>query len=117
MVTSPAVRILGREPALWAGLLNAIIYMLGALVFHLSPKMESVLIAVVAAVLGLIVAWQTRDGLSAAILGLAKAVLALVLGLGLKVSADQQAAILTLVAALTAMFVRTQATAPVPASR
>jgi len=108
-----AWKILGREPALWAGLVNAIIYMLGALVFDLSPEMESLLIAVTAAILGVIVAWRTRDGISAAILGFAKAVLALVLGLGLKIGADQQAAILTLIAAVTAMFVRTQVTAPI----
>ncbi len=114
---SPAVKIFGREPALWAGLANAVIYVLGALVFHLSARTESLLIAVTAAVLGVIVAWQTRDGLSAAILGLAKALLALVLGFGLKVNPDQQAALLTLVAALVAMFVRTQATAPVPAPK
>jgi AcrR family transcriptional regulator len=115
VANSPVVRIFGREPAMWAGLANAIIYVLGATVFHLSPSMESLLIAVTAAVLGFIVAWQTHDGLSAAILGLAKAILALLLGFGMKVSADQQAAILGLAAALVAMFVRTQATAPVPA--
>ncbi len=113
---SPAVRIFGREPALWAALANAIIYVLGALVFHLSPGTESLLIAVTSAVLGVIVAWQTHDGTSAAILGLAKAVLALSLGFGLKLRTDQQAALLTLVAALVGMFVRTQATAPVPAT-
>jgi len=110
------VKIFGREPALWAALANAIIYVLGALVFHLSPNAEATLIAVVAATLGVLVAWQTTDGLSAAILGLAKALIALVLGFGLKVGADQQAAILALVAALTGMFVRTQATAPVSAA-
>ena len=106
-------KILGREPALWAALTSAVIYLVGAFFVHLSDGQESVLIAVAAAVLGLIVAGMTHDGLSAAILGLAKAGIALALGFGLKISADQQAVILSFVATAVAMFVRTQATAPV----
>ncbi|WP_127503025.1 hypothetical protein [Actinoplanes solisilvae] len=112
-MTSTAGKIWGREPAMWSALINAFIYLLGALVFNFSPEMESLLIAVTAAVLGIVVAWQTQDGLSAAILGFTKAFLALLLGFGLNVGADQQALVLSFVAAATAMFVRTQASAPV----
>jgi hypothetical protein len=106
-------KILGREPALWAGLANAAIYLVGAFLVSLSDDQESMLIAVVAALLGLVVAAMTHDGLSAAILGFAKAGVALALGFGLKLSAEQQAVILSFAAAAVAMFVRTQATAPV----
>jgi nicotinamide riboside transporter PnuC len=104
-------KIFGREPALWAALLNAIVYILCAWIFHPSPEVEAGIIAVISAVLGMVVAFSTKDGVSAAILGLVKSMLALLLGFGLKMTADQQAGILSLAAAFTGMFVRTQATA------
>jgi hypothetical protein len=107
------VKIFGREPALWSALAGAIVYFLGAFVFHLSAGQESVLIAVAAAGLGLIVAWMTHDGQSAAILGFVKAGIALALGFGLKLDADHQAILLSFAAAIVGMFVRTQVTAPV----
>lgn len=110
------VKILNREPALWAGLASAAIYMIGAFVIHMTADQESVLIAATAAVLGVIVAVMTHDGASAAILGLVKALLAVALGFGLHLSADNQAVILSFAAAVVAMFVRTQASAPVAAS-
>jgi nicotinamide riboside transporter PnuC len=106
-----AAKIFGREPALWAALLNVLVYVLCAWIFHPSPQVEAAVIAVVSAVLGMVVAFSTKDGVSAAILGLVKSVLALLLGFGLKMSADQQAGVLALAAALTGMFVRTQVTA------
>jgi hypothetical protein len=109
-------KIFGREPALWAGLANAAVFFLGAFVFHLSAGQEAVLIAACAAVLGVVVAVLTKDGLSAGILGVVKALLAVALGFGLKLDADSQAVLLSFAAALVAMFVRTQATAPVSAA-
>ena len=114
--TNPGAKIFGREPALWAGLINTAVYVLGATVFHLSIKQESLAIAITAAVLGFAVALSTHDGVSAAILGLVKAVLAVGLGYGLKLDADKQAFLLSAAATLSAMFVRTQATARVPAT-
>ena len=111
------LKIFGREPALWAGLINVAVYVLGATVFHLTKNQESIVIAVAAAILGLLVALSTHDGVSAAILGLVKAVVALGLGYGLKLDADKQALLLSVAATLSAMFVRTQATAKVPATR
>ncbi len=114
--TNPGAKIFGREPALWGGLINTAVYVLGATVFHLSTKQESIAIAVTAAVLGFAVALATHDGVSAAILGLVKAVFAVGLGYGLKLDADKQAFLLSAAATLSAMFVRTQATARVPAT-
>jgi hypothetical protein len=116
MPKNPATRVFGREPALWAGLLNAAVYLLGATVLHLSTAHESILIAATAAVLGFVVALSTHDGVSASILGLLKALIAMALGFGLKVSPDTQAVILSSAATLSAMFVRTQATARVSAT-
>jgi hypothetical protein len=111
------VKIFGREPALWGALLASIIYVLGAFVLPFTTDQESLLIAVVSAVIGVVVAVGTRDGWSAAALGLVKSVLALALGFGLHWSPEQQAVALTLAAALVGVFVRTQATAPIPASQ
>jgi hypothetical protein len=108
------MKIFGREIPLWLALVAALVMGIGALT-HLSPDGQAVLNAAAVAVAGLIVAIGTHDGVSAAVLGLVKAVLALALGFGLHVSSAQQVAIMTLAAAITAMYVRTQATAPVPA--
>jgi hypothetical protein len=110
------LKIFGREPALWAGLINVAVYLLGATVFKLSTSQEAVVIAVAAAVLGIVVALSTHDGVSAAILGFIKAVIALALGFGLKLSPDNTALILSVLATFSAMFVRTQATAKVAAT-
>lgn len=105
-----------REPALVAGLVNSVIYVLGAFVIHMTPEQEALLIAATAAVLGVVVAYATHDGLSAAILGFVKSLIAVALGFGLHLDADHQAILLSFAAAITAMFVRTQAVAPLPAS-
>lgn len=117
MPTNPGAKIFGREPALWAGLINTGVFVLGSTVFHLSAHQESIVIAISAGVLGFVVALSTHDGVSAAILGLVKAVLAIALGFGLKLDADKQAFLLSVAATLSAMFVRTQATAKVTAAQ
>jgi hypothetical protein len=114
---SKPVLVFGREPALWAGLLNTVIYLLGAYVFHLSSKSEALLVAVAAAVLGLVVAVSTHDGVSAAILGLVKAAFAVSLGFGAHLSAATEAQLLAIAATVVALFVRTQATAKVSAGQ
>lgn len=107
--------IFGREPALWAGLANTIIYLVGAFLIHFTKDQEAVLVAAFAAILGVVVAFSTRDGVSAAILGFFKAALAVALGFGAHLSADEQAVIMSATATLTSLFVRTQATAKVGA--
>jgi hypothetical protein len=110
------VKVFGREPAIWLAVVAALVYAVDAFVFDLSDGQAALINGAAAAVLGLATAWLTRDGWSAAALGALKALLALALGFGLKLSPDQQAAVLTVAAALVAAFVRTQATAPVRAS-
>jgi hypothetical protein len=105
--------IFKREPALWLGLLYVIIANASAFLFHWSPDTVGVIDAVAAALIGLLVAVITHDGISAAVLGFVKAVLALAISFGLGWSSDRQALFMSLVAAIAAMFVRTQATAPV----
>jgi hypothetical protein len=110
------MKIFGREPALWLALVGAVVSALSTFVFHLTADQVGSIDAVAALVLGLITAWMTRDGLSAAILGLAHAVVALGLSFGMHFTPGEQTVFFTLVSAVIGMFVRTQATAPVSAS-
>jgi hypothetical protein len=107
--------LFGREPAAWAGLLAISVKLLFAFVVHLDGDHQALANAVVAALAGLFVALVTHDGVSAAILGVAQALLALAVGYGLKWSPDQQAVVMSAASAVLAMFVRSQVTAPVPA--
>lgn len=109
--------ILGREPALWLTLGAIIVKTVAAFGVGVSPDQQSVINAAAAALVGLIVAATTGDGVVAAVLGLAQAVIALAVGFGLNWSSDQQAIVMSLIGAAVAMFVRTQVTAPVSASQ
>ena len=109
-------KVFGREPVLWLALVEIAVKAFCALVLHLTPDQQSVVNAVVVAGAGLAVALSTHDGVSGAILGLVQAVIALGVGFGLHWSADQQAMVMSLASALISAFVRTQVTAPVPAT-
>jgi hypothetical protein len=108
-------KILGREPALWLALAAGLVKLIGAFWLHLSVDQQSLINALIAAIVGLVVARIVHDGMSAALLGVAQGSLALSVGFGLHMSADLQATILSTVGVAIAMFVRTQVTAPVPA--
>ena len=109
------MKIFGREIPLWLSLVAAVVMGVAALT-HITADQQAVVNAVAAAIAGLIVAVATHDGASAAALGLVKAVLALALGFGLHLGSAQQVVIMTLAAAIVAMYVRTQAIAPVTAT-
>lgn len=108
------VKIFGREPAAWLGLFGAAVSAAGAFVVYLTPGQEGALNAAMALIVGIVVAASTHDGLSAALLGALKGILALAIAFGLHMSADKQTILYGLAAAAVAMFVRTQAVAPVP---
>jgi hypothetical protein len=109
-------KIFGREPVLWLVLIAVLVKTISAFLIHVSMDQQAVINAVVAAVAGLLIAVSTHDGVSGAILGVVQSVLALSVGFGLHWSPDQQATVMSLAAAVVAMFVRTQVTAPVPAT-
>lgn len=106
------MKIFGREPALWLALIAAGVKLAAAFLVDLTGDQQAVLNAVAAAAVGLIVAAVVRDGVSAAILGFAQALLALAIGFGLDVTAENQAVIMAFVAAAVGMFERTQVIAP-----
>lgn len=111
------MKILGREPALLLGFIAAAVKMLGFL-FNVSPGVQTAINAIAAGVVAAILAILLRSGaLGAAIMQVASAVMALIVGLGLGWSADKQALVMAVVSAGLALFTRTQVTAPVPAVR
>lgn len=107
-------KIFGREPALWLAFIGSLISLAGAYVIHLSTDQQGALNGLAAVILGLVTAVMTRDGLPAAILGVAKGALYVALAWHFDVPPDKQALILLAVSSAVAMFVRTQVTAPVP---
>lgn len=105
--------VAGREPALMGMLFGIAIKVTGSW-FGIGIEQQALLNAAVAAGLGLIVAIATHDGQSAGILGLAQAVIALIIGFGLRLDGDTQALIMSAVAIVISMYERTQITAPEP---
>jgi hypothetical protein len=105
-----------RDPALYLTLVATAVRLASAFVFHLSDDQQAVVNAAATAIAALIVAvWVRRDGQVAGLLGVAQALLALAIGFGLHVSAENQAVIMSFVGAIAAAFVRTQVVAPVSA--
>lgn len=101
--------IFHREPALWLALVASVVSVGGNLVLHWSPEQQSLVNALALAVVGLFTAWSVdRGGLGAAILGFISSALALGVGFGWHLAATDQALLMSLAAAVVAMFVRTQ---------
>lgn len=108
------MKIFGKEPALLLGLVAVLIQTVSVFLHVLTDEQQGVLNGVVVAVVGLATAWKVDTGkLAPAILGLAQATLAVYLGFGGHLAAEQQAVLMALVTTVVAMFVRTQVTAPV----
>jgi len=109
------IKIFGREPVVILAFVSALISALSVFALHWSTDQVSLVNAGSAAVMGLIIAAVVHDGIQAAILGFIKAVLAIALGFGMGLSPEAQLVIMTLAGTASALFVRTQVTAPVAA--
>lgn len=110
-------RPFGREPALWLALISSVIMFVSAFFLPLTIDQQGVLNAASVAGFGLLTAWfAVKDGMSAAILGFIKAVLAVAVSFGIQLSPDKQSTIMVLASGITAMFIRTQMTPPVKAT-
>lgn len=103
--------IFRREPAAWLALVAILVKLVSAFWVNVSVDEQSLINAVAAAVVGLVVAFSTHDGIAAAVYGFAQSALALAVGFGLQWSADQQAVLLSAVSVVLALFTRTQVTA------
>lgn len=110
-------KVYGREPAVWLAAVGALWQILSAFGFGFDPKLQSIITAIVAGVLGVIVAVQVGDGIIAALNGLVVAGVSLVTYFGFHWDADTQAKVVGAVMLLVAWFVtRPNVTAPRPAS-
>jgi nicotinamide riboside transporter PnuC len=109
--------ILGREPALWAGLAKAAIITVATFIFPLTTDQQGVLNALVAAVLGLVVAFAvSAEKAVPFLLGLLEAIIAVAVSFGANLPPTSQLVVMGLAAAIVAMFTRTQVVAPIPAA-
>jgi hypothetical protein len=103
-----------REPALMLTAAGIIFKLGAAFAFNLDTTQQALLNATIAAGIGATIATITRDGLSAGILGFAQAGVALAVGLGLRMTPEDQALLMSAIASLVGMYERTQVTAPEP---
>lgn len=108
---------LSRDPALYLFLVATAVKLFSAFILKVSPDTQAAVNAVAVAVAAAVVAAVVKhDGQVPAILGVVQALLALAIGLGLHLTADNQALIMTFLGAVAAAFVRTQVVAPVSAT-
>jgi hypothetical protein len=108
-------KIFGREPALILGFAAAALKLVAAFGLDVTADQQTLINAVLAAGVGVWLAIVARNGAwAAALMQLAQAVMALFVGFGLNWTADKQGLVMATVAALLALFERTQVTAPVP---
>lgn len=111
------MKIFGREPAVILATASALIQFLSLFVVELTTDQQAVLNAVTAAVIGVVTAAAVaRDRLLPAIVGLGQSIIALAVGFGADWSAEQQTALMALVAAAAGMWLRTQVAAPIAAT-
>lgn len=101
-----------REPALALNGVGALVVLISAYVVHLTVDQQGAVNGVAAAAVGILTWRATKDGLSAAIIGVLKAAVVVGLAWHLNISADDQALIYTGASALLGAFIRTQVTAP-----
>lgn len=110
------MKIFGREPAMILSAIYAVLSLLSAFVLHWSENQVSLVNAVLAALMALIL-WKTLvgDGQFAAIVNFIKAVFALAIGFGLHMTAQNQAIVMgSVVPIVSALIVRPQVTAQPP---
>lgn len=108
-------RILGREPAAWSGLIQALLALALSLgLFDLTAETVGLIMAVVAAAFGVYLAWVTHATMLGVIVGLTNAVVALFAGYGYGLSTTTAAAVIAVVTVVVGFFQRTQ-TSPLAA--
>lgn len=109
-------KVFGREPAMWLALLGAVWQIISAFGLDFDPRTQSIVTAVIAAVLGLAVAVQVHDGIMSAVNGLVVAAVSAVSYFALDMSAESQAQLVgAVMIVFTFFFVRQTVTPTVPA--
>lgn len=110
------MKIFGREPVYLLAAAAIALKLAAAYGLDVSSDQQTLVNTVLSCLVAVASAIVLRSGaLGAAILQLASAGLALFVGFGLDLSAEQQAGWMSLVAAVLALFEHREVTAPVPA--
>lgn len=108
------MKVIGREPVYFLGFLAAILQAGSAFGLDVSPGMQTLINTLAAAIVGVVSAVVLKSGaLAAAILNFAQAVMALVVGLGLDWSTEEQGKVMAVVAMGLALWLRERVTAPI----
>lgn len=106
--------ILGRDPALWAAGFRAAIALVSGLFISLTTEQQGALNAVVAVVLGIIVAAQVKlEKAVPLLLGLTEAIVYVAVSFGWRIVPEKQILIVGFVAAVVAIWTRDRVVAPV----
>ena len=115
MTNSPKpLLIFGREPAAALGVIEALLVALVAFGLGVTNESAGLLTAFLSLAIGAYQAWATKDTFLAALTGVAKAGVALVIYYGVTISPEQTAAIVTGLPLFVGFWLRTQ-TSPVVA--
>lgn len=110
-------KVFGREPAMWLALLGAVWQVVSAFGLDFSAQTQAVVTAIVAAVLGLIVAIHVHDGIIAAVNGLVVAAVSATSYYALHWDAGHQAKVVGAILIFYTFFATRQVVTPkVPAS-
>jgi len=106
---------LKREPIVALAAFAALVQFVSTYLFPLSAEQQSLINAAAVAVVGTVAAFlvSTEKGLPF-LVGLAQAIIALILGFKVHMTPDGQAAIMGLVTTFVGLFVRTQVSVPTP---
>ncbi|WP_055694106.1 hypothetical protein [Streptomyces prasinopilosus] len=109
------MKIFGREPVYILGFIAITLKLASAYGLDVTAAQQAVIMAVLFCAVALIEAIVLRTGAAAAaIVNLAQGVLALFLGFGLDMSAEQQALWMLAVEGAVTVLLRREVTAPVP---
>lgn len=111
------MKIFGREPVAILAFIAIALKLSSAYGLHVSPDVQTAVMVVLSCIVAVAQAFILKNGAAfAALVNLAHAGIALLLGLGLNMSADQQALWMTLIeGGLALIVVRPQVTAPIAA--
>jgi hypothetical protein len=100
------MKIFGKEPAFFVGVIEAVILVL--VTFGLPHDAAAVIATLTVAIGGVLTAIAAKDTLLAALIGLTKAVIVLVVFLGYDISDESTAAIIGLLTLILGGYLRTQ---------
>lgn len=108
--TPRAIKIFGREPAVWLGIIEAAIATLVVFNLGVSLELSVIIMAFVSAGVGAYTAWATRDDMLGYATGLVKAGAALFAYYGAGLNETQITALVALMAVVVGAYQRTQTT-------